>query len=134
MKVDRPIVFFDGTCTLCNKCIEFLIRHKSSKSTFFITSLQGQTAKTLLPLHFLDSKNTLILYDSSGELLVKSEAVCFALKFLKKPWCYLQYARIIPYKLLDIIYDFISRNRFVWWKKKSQCRVPLDSERFYFLP
>lgn len=134
MKVDRPIIFFDGICNLCDSSIDFILTHRSLEKELFVASLQGQTAKTLLPLHYLEGPSSIIYYDANGEILLKAQAILEIVKLLKRPWCYLSFFSVIPLKYLDQIYDFIAQRRYRFWGKKAQCRLPLESERYIFLP
>ena len=44
----NPIVFFDGVCNLCNRSVNMILRADREK-VFRFASLQGETAKNLLP-------------------------------------------------------------------------------------
>ena len=44
----NKILFFDGYCTLCNGFIDFIFRY-DQKQNLLVASLQGKTAKSLLP-------------------------------------------------------------------------------------
>lgn len=135
MKVDRPVIFFDGICHFCDSSINLLLDYRSLEKDFFIASLQGQTAKTLLPLHYLEATSSIILYDSNGEILIRSRAVLEILKFIKKPWIYaFFFFKFVPVRYLDMAYNFIAANRYRWWGKRAQCRIPSESERYIFLP
>lgn len=135
MKVDRPVIFFDGICNLCDQSINFLLRFRSLEKDFFIASLQGQTAKNLLPLHYLESPSTIVFHDANGEIFIKSRAIIEILKYFKVPWFYFSFIlNLIPTKYLDQMYDFIASKRYAWWGKKAYCRVATESERYIFLP
>jgi predicted DCC family thiol-disulfide oxidoreductase YuxK len=135
MKVDRPVIFFDGICNLCNSSINIFLKFRSLEKDFFIASLQGQTAKSLLPLHYLEDPSTIVFHDTNGEIFVKSKAIIEILKLCKKPWCYIVHLlSLIPEDFLNRGYDFIASKRYRWWGKRSQCRLPTESERYIFLP
>lgn len=135
MKVDRPVIFFDGVCNLCDTSINFVLRFRSSEKLFFVASLQGQTAKVILPLHYLEDLSSIVFYDANGHIVTKSQAVIEISSLLKFPWNILgKLFRLIPVAYLDRCYDFIASKRYYWWGKKSQCRLPTEQERFIFLP
>jgi len=135
MKVDRPIIFFDGICNLCNSSIDLVLKFKTKESLFFIASLQGQTAKSILPLHYLEDLSSIVYYDANGHILTKSQAILEICKSMAWPIKVLgKILSFIPSQYLDKVYDFIASKRYNWWGKKSQCRLPNESERFIFLP
>ena len=46
--VNKPVIFFDGVCGMCNTFINLIIRI-DRKQTFLFAPLQGSTARDLLP-------------------------------------------------------------------------------------
>lgn len=135
MKVDRPVIFFDGICNLCNSSINFVLKFRAKEKLFFVASLQGQTAKSILPLHYLEELSSIVFHDSNGHIATKSQAIIEICKLLRFPFNIIgRLLSFIPHSYLDVVYDFIAKKRYSWWGKKSQCRLPQESERFIFLP
>ena len=135
MKVDRPVIFFDGICNLCNSSVDFILKFRAKEKLFFVASLQGQTAKSLLPLHYLEDLSSIVFQDANGHIITKPEALLKISQMLQFPFNYLgRILSFIPYKYLDVVYDFMAKKRYNWWGKKAQCRLPQESERFIFLP
>ena len=134
MKIDKPIIFFDGICNLCNYSISIVLKYKDIKKDFFIASIQGQTAKNLLPLHYIDSPSSIIFFDGNGEIFQKSSALLRIVDFLIIPWCWLKFFKIFPAIYLDKGYDFIATRRYKFWGKRPSCRLPTENERHFFLP
>ena len=127
----EPILFFDGVCNLCNGFIDFIIKHDSKKK-FKVASLQGSTAKTLLPVKLVFDLNTVVLF-KDGKLYEKSTAVLMVLKELSFPYSAAVIFYIIPTGLRDFLYSKLALNRYHLFGKKETCRIPTESERSRFL-
>ena len=121
------IVFFDGTCNLCNKLINFLIR-KDRKGILYFTSLQGKTANAKLNEADLVNLKT-IVYLKDNRTYVKSNAIIRILFDVGGIWKTFIVFWIIPKFIRDHIYDIISRHRYKWFGKRDTCRVPTTEEK-----
>jgi predicted DCC family thiol-disulfide oxidoreductase YuxK len=69
----RPIIFFDGVCHLCNAAVDMLVR-ADTKQQFLFASLQGETARELLPTLPQDAGSWSIVYLHGSRLLRESDA------------------------------------------------------------
>lgn len=142
MKIDRPIFYFDGECNLCNSAIHFVIKHQDFKHQFFITSLQGMTAKKNLPLDLQQSLATIVvelpqkssLEKSELKFLIKSKAIFFIAANLKFPFSMLRYFDFLPVKITDFLYDIVAKNRYSFFGKKKYCEISQGREASFFLP
>jgi predicted DCC family thiol-disulfide oxidoreductase YuxK len=126
------IVFFDGYCNLCNRSVDFLIKHDKQKKLKF-APLQGSTAKKMLPDNNYDIPNSIVLWNK-GEITNRSRAVLTACSKLSGGWRVLSVLRIFPAFLLNWVYDIIAANRYKWYGKSTTCRLPTAQEREQFLP
>ncbi|MFO7613658.1 MAG: DCC1-like thiol-disulfide oxidoreductase family protein [Bacteroidales bacterium] len=118
------IVFFDGICILCNKSVDFLIRH-DKKGRLKFAALQSEAADHLLSSdHTQPANPETILYYDNGRIYDRSTAVLKILKELRQPWPVFSYLIIIPRPIRDWIYDFIARYRYRWFGRRKQCRLP----------
>ncbi|MBN8537625.1 MAG: DUF393 domain-containing protein [Deltaproteobacteria bacterium] len=129
------IIFFDGYCQLCNKAIDWLLR-RDAKNQFFFASLQGQTAqKFLTGIYKSDfiEKDTLI-YLRNQVPLEKSTAILMILIDIGGLWKAMGILFIIPRPLRDLIYFFIAKNRYRFFKKRTHCRLPSPDESKKLLP
>jgi predicted DCC family thiol-disulfide oxidoreductase YuxK len=136
MKIDRiivekPILFFDGVCSLCNGFIDFIFKYDTNEK-FLVASLQGNKAKELLPLKSITELNTVVLY-KDGEIFDKSTAVFMVLRELSMPWSLTSILIYIPKFLRDFFYMRVSASRYLVFGKKDICRLPTTSERARFL-
>jgi predicted DCC family thiol-disulfide oxidoreductase YuxK len=127
----QNIIFFDGVCNLCDSFINFVISHDKNKH-FKIASLQGQTAKKVIPVHLAESLSTVILYENE-QFYERSTAALLVLKNLSHWSRILIIFIIVPSFLRDIVYDIVARYRYRFFGKKDSCRIPSVEEKSYFL-
>ncbi len=125
MKVLRSdhIIYFDGWCNLCTGVVRF-IRKIDKREKFRYVSLQSAESEELLKfLRFDQNEVDSILYYENGEIYSKSEAFFHIMQKTGGVFMLLMVFRILPRKLTDKIYDFIARNRYKWFGKKSTCSL-----------
>lgn len=126
----RTLLFFDGVCGLCNRFVDFLVRHDRSRALRY-APLQGETAATVPDMpRGIDS--VVVIHD--GQLLVRSDAAITALAALGGAWRLSLGLRLIPRPLRDAVYDFIARNRYAWCGRHDVCQLPDPHEARWFLP
>ncbi len=131
MNSNRPILFFDGVCNLCNASVNFVLK-KDKKKQFLFASLQSDVARKIL-LH----KNQKINMDSivllkDDMVYTKSDAALLIFKEFGFPYNIMAVFKVIPKTIRDRVYDFIAKNRYKWFGKKDTCMVPSNDvlERF----
>ena len=147
---DYRIVAFDGICNLCNSTVNWIIDN-DPKQQFKFIALQDidrlkKSGFDLKDLQFTEksiSVNSEWNRDESqmqslylieqGKIYNKSTAVlriCRRLSGL----CPLLYLYIlIPRTLRDTVYDFIAKNRYHWFGRRKECRIPSAALKDRFL-
>lgn len=137
--VTSLLVLFDGVCVLCDRSVRLLLRI-DRKELFKFAALQGQTAADLLARHpEIDRHNRSIIfvrnYGSGQEAIyLRSSAILEILSELGGVWKLALLCKIIPAAFRDMVYDFIASQRYRWFGKQDQCRVPGTEVRDRFLP
>ena len=127
------IIFFDGYCHLCNHFLNWVVQH-DTKSACVFAPLQGTTAAKYLNEDFRKNPQTVVVW-FNGKIFVKTKAVSVVLKKLSLPYKIIgQVLSIIPTVLADYIYDVVANNRYRWWGRRDQCRIPTPQELKYLLP
>jgi predicted DCC family thiol-disulfide oxidoreductase YuxK len=130
--MNHPVIFFDGVCNLCNGAVRTVIK-LDSKRHFRFSSLQSDFAKTTLQPFQIDlgDPNSIILLEDN-KIYQKSEAVFRIIKKLK--WInFLNVFSRIPFKVSNLIYDFIAKNRYNLFGKKENCPLPDRNLDWLFL-
>ncbi len=128
----EQIVFFDGECNLCNSTVDFFIRLDKGRHLCF-ASLQGETAKKVLPAGVRERLETVVLW-REGHLYRKSGAAIRALAACGGIWIFARVFLLVPWFLRDWAYDVVAKNRFRWFGKRDTCRLPTPEERNVLLP
>ena len=124
------VVVFDTSCLLCSRFVQVLL--KANNGSLRFTGFESEFSMKVLSDDLRLNPQTVVLYDN-GRLLVKSEAVLTILKHTNWRYRWLRILQIIPTIFLDMIYDWIARNRFAWFGQSSECFVPGDNDEAKFL-
>jgi predicted DCC family thiol-disulfide oxidoreductase YuxK len=124
---DHPIVFFDGVCGLCNRSVDFILKH-DSRGLFHFAPLQGETATRLLTADDREHLSTLVL-QLDGREYKRSSAVARILWRLGGIWSVLgALLWLIPKPLRDLGYRIVAGSRYKLFGKKESCRLPRPEE------
>jgi predicted DCC family thiol-disulfide oxidoreductase YuxK len=133
------IILFDGVCNLCNRTVQFILKHDKEKK-FLFASLQGKAGQEFLYRHRLpqDHFNSFILIEKNGapeagKIFTRSAGGLRMLKHLGGGWSLFYGLIVIPSFLRDPVYDLIARNRYKWFGKQESCWVPTPELRSRFL-
>jgi len=129
----KYIVLFDGVCSLCNGAVQFCLK-RDQKKQFLFGSLQGKTGQEYLSKYHLatDQYHSFMLIEGNV-LYTRSTAVLRTLKHLGGGWHLLYVFIYIPQPIRDGLYKLIAANRYRWFGKKDQCRIPSPEEKEQFL-
>ncbi|QDT77972.1 hypothetical protein Mal35_14020 [Gimesia maris] len=133
--VEKPILFFDGVCGLCNSSVDFaMIRDRQAR--LYYAPLQGETARELLNKQDLASVDTVIFRTADGaHCYRRSAAVVRLLWLLGFPWnLYGWLLWCVPLPIRDLGYRLIARVRYRLFGKHDTCRMPGPDERARILP
>jgi predicted DCC family thiol-disulfide oxidoreductase YuxK len=133
MSAYTPIVFYDGVCGVCNKFVQFILKHDRDKKIYFC-ALQTDTAKRILisykAFEGVDELNTVYFIDEDFNLYKRSNALIKIFETLRGKVFLLTLLKICPSFLLDLGYNLFAKYRF--WFGKNQCVIITnnDKERF----
>lgn len=131
MHENDVILFFDGICGLCNGLVDWMLPRDARQRIKYAT-LQGQTAKALLPEAFTQDLDTVVVW-ARGRVLTRSTAILYCLGEVGGVWSLMKIFYLIPAALRDVIYKFIATNRYRFFGQRLTCRMPLPGERLRFL-
>src|SRR6478672_9370425 len=84
----NPVLLYDGVCGLCNRLIQFVLKH-DRKAQFRFASLQSAYAARILLGHNLDPGDLDTVYhveESGARMSVRSDAVISILRELGGFW------------------------------------------------
>ena len=135
----HPIVLYDGVCGLCNRLVQFLLKHDHDGRLYF-ASLQSDFAVRLLQRHGFDPKDLDTLHvvenfeQPDERVLQRSDAILRAGRELGGLWAALSsLGRIVPRPVRDLVYRFVAQNRYRVFGKYDTCMLPDPSQRSRFL-
>jgi predicted DCC family thiol-disulfide oxidoreductase YuxK len=127
------ILFFDGVCGLCDRLVQFVLRHDRRKR-FQFAALQGAAATQTLGHYGKDPEDLDTVYVlADGKLMQKGRAVLFILRKLGFPWSLAAIFTIVPTPITDWFYDRVARSRYRIFGKLDACRLPTAEEKARFL-
>ncbi len=130
---DYAIIFFDGVCNLCNNAVNFII-DRDSKRYFRYSALQSEAGQRFLKEHGLKTTDfdSIVLYED-GKIYEKSTAALRIAKKLDGLYIVLYVFIVIPKKIRDFFYNFIANNRYKWFGRRDECRIPTPELKSLFL-
>ena len=131
---NKKIILFDGVCNLCESSVLFVIKY-DKKDKFRFVALQSDLGKNIIQHIGMDFKNidSIVLYEPGIAYYYKSQAALEIAKNLGGFFHFGTLFRIIPNGLRNLLYDYIAKNRYVWFGKKESCMVPTTEIQSKFL-
>jgi predicted DCC family thiol-disulfide oxidoreductase YuxK len=139
MPASNPIILYDGVCGLCNRLVQFVLRH-DSRDRFLFAALQSDFANRVLRQHGatpedLDTVYVVLDHALPGERLAsRSDAAVVVLNELGRGWGVLGSAlRVFPGWLRNWAYNLVARNRYRIFGKHDSCPIPSENDRHKFL-
>ena len=76
---------------------------------------------------------TMYMIDSNGELHSHSTAVIKVLEQLAGPYATASYLMLVPKPLRDLVYNWISENRYKIFGEADECRLPDEDDFARFI-
>jgi predicted DCC family thiol-disulfide oxidoreductase YuxK len=129
-----PVVLYDGTCGLCARSVQWILRHERDHELRF-APLQGETAAALRARfpEIPESIDTVVLVDGARARL-RSKAFLHLARHLRGPWRWAYGLRWLPGFVLDLGYRCIAAIRYRVWGRVDACDLPSPEHRARFLP
>ena len=124
----EPLVIFDGFCNLCSFSVRLL--HRLDRKGVFHFMFRQQVEDKQISEGESIPESVFLL--EGGILYQKSEAFIRILGLLPFPWPIFTILRYIPGRIRDPLYDWIARNRYRWFGKKTTCMLPSPELRERF--
>ena len=132
--MEDRVLFFDGECNLCNGAVQFVIRHDKAGVIRFasLQSAAGVAAAAAVCQKCGSVPDSLIFLDK-GQYFVESDAALRVARYLDGGWRMLQWFRILPRFLRDLVYRLVARHRYRWFGKRDACMIPTPALKQRFL-
>lgn len=131
---DKKIILFDGVCNLCNRSVNYVIKH-DKKDVFRFAALQSEIGNKLVAQRNIDTTkiDSILLLEPNIAYYTKSTAALQIGKTFGGGWQLLTVLEWIPEVFRDWIYDVVARNRYQWFGKRDQCMIPTPELNSKFL-
>jgi predicted DCC family thiol-disulfide oxidoreductase YuxK len=130
--IDKPVIFFDDVCTMCNTFVNLMLRI-DRQHQFLFAPLTGETARKLLPPLADDPSDWSMVYVDEKGIHDQSDASLQVYRRLGGVYWFLSLARFIPRAIRNPLYRILARNRYHWFGKHDTCRLPTPEEKSRFL-
>ena len=135
----NPILLYDGVCGLCNRSVQFVLRHDRNDQ-FRFAALQSELAGEMLERHGihavdLDTVYLVTAYGQAAESLVnRSDAAIAVLRELGGFWGLVAaFLSLVPRFLRNWAYNRIAASRYRLFGKYDACPLPDPKDRHKFL-
>ncbi len=127
------IVIYDGECSFCDGSVRFMLDH-DPRGRFRFAASQSEAGRELLVRAGLppEGVGSIVLLEDGAAYTKTTASLRIARKL--RGLSPLAYPLIlIPRVVRDAFYDLFAANRYRWFGKLEQCRVPSPEERDRFL-
>lgn len=117
----KPLLIFDGSCTFCKSCIQFIKKHDANQQFNFADNNHNAT-KLILAQHFINHEvlNSVVLIEHN-KVHIQSDAIIKTLLLLDGRWRLLaRIMMVFPNSFRNKVYNIIAANRN---KLRSHCTV-----------
>ena len=133
--LEHPVVLFDGVCNLCSAAVQFIL-DRDRRGRFRFAALQSEVGAALLQRFGVavpeGDPDTVLLLEG-GAVYSHSSAALRIARRLDGAWPALYALMLLPRPLRDAGYRWIARNRYRWFGRTEQCRLPTPELRARFL-
>jgi predicted DCC family thiol-disulfide oxidoreductase YuxK len=131
-------VLYDGVCGLCNRLLQFLLKH-DRRGVFAFASLQSDVGKAMVARFGGDPDELTSFYAvanyraSHAQIFGRSRAALFVAGELGWPWKAAVALRVLPRPMLDRLYDAVARTRYRLFGRFDHCLIPPAEFRRRFI-
>jgi predicted DCC family thiol-disulfide oxidoreductase YuxK len=132
------LILFDGVCGLCNRLVQFVLRH-DARRVFNFASLQSAIGQAMVARTGGDPRELNSFYvvadyrAGDSHAFTKSDAALFVVDRLGWPWKAARLIRVVPARVRDLAYDAIARVRYRIFGRHEQCLIPSAEFRRRFI-
>ena len=131
---EKKIILFDGVCNLCNSSVNYII-DRDKKDVFRFVALQSELGLQIQQYLGLNANqlDSIILYIPKEAYYLKSSAAIRIMSEFPFFWKLSKLFYVIPPIIRNAVYSYIANNRYKWFGKTAQCRIPTPALQQKFL-
>ena len=109
--MEKPIVFYDGDCGLCNRSVAFVLKYEKNQEIHF-AAIQSEFTDRFFNKNNWDKPDlSTVYFYYHGKLYAKSTAALKIGRFLRFPRSLMRCFLIVPKFIRDGVYNFIAKRR-----------------------
>jgi predicted DCC family thiol-disulfide oxidoreductase YuxK len=132
------LVLYDGVCGLCNRLLQFLLRH-DHRRVFSFASLQSAVGQSMVKRSGGNPDDLTSFYavadyrTPNSRVFTRSDAALFVAGELGWPWKAARFVRVTPKGIRDGAYDLVARSRYRVFGRYERCPAPTPEFRSRFV-
>jgi predicted DCC family thiol-disulfide oxidoreductase YuxK len=119
----RATLFYDGECGLCDRFVQFVLRHDRREYFQFATLQSDIGREQLASLGLSQTDLRTVVLAEAGKSYDRSTATLRVCRRLSGMWPLLYGFIVIPKPWRDAAYAVVARNRKRWFKSTPECPV-----------
>jgi predicted DCC family thiol-disulfide oxidoreductase YuxK len=129
-----PLVLYDGTCGLCARSVQWILRHERDHELRF-APLQGETAAAMrAKFPQIPTSLESVVFIDGERAHMRSKAFLHMARHFRAPWRWIHAMRWFPGFILDLGYRVVAALRYKIWGKVDSCDLPSPENRARFMP
>ena len=129
----KPVVLFDGVCSLCSASVQWIIKRDGEGQFRFAAVGSAAAGKLLAASGFTGAVPDSVVLVHGGKVYVESDAVIGIARQLGWPWKLAAAFLVLPKSLRDWLYRQVARRRYRWFGRRESCWMPTPELRGRFL-
>ena len=128
-------VFYDGTCGLCHRSVQFLLHRDPGGQLFRYATLDGTTADESLPPKE-NRPDSVAVLTADKNVLTRADAAIHIGRALGGVWWVLTVLfALLPRFVRDSLYDGVAKRRYaLFGTRADSCPMLPEEQRSFFLP
>src|SRR5215831_4322769 len=131
------LVLYDGVCGLCNRLLQFLLKH-DRRRVFAFAPLQSATGSAIVRRCGGNPQELTTFYAvanyrrADSQIFLRGDAALFVAGQLGWPWKLACAAAVLPRAWRDAMYDAIAKHRYRIFGRYDECQLPQPEFRNRF--
>jgi predicted DCC family thiol-disulfide oxidoreductase YuxK len=128
---NNPLVLFDGVCNLCNGTVDFMLKRDREKQFSFV-ALQSEAGEKIKEKFRFPAETDSVILIHREQVFYESDAALEIARLLPAPWKWAVIFKVVPVGWRNAVYRWIASNRYRWFGKRKECRMPSAEEQKFF--
>lgn len=115
-----PVLFFDDTCLLCNRAVQFILNHEK-RISFYFASIRSSALTNIPGLSVFSGEFDSVMLLHCGKVYLYSDAVLQTARLMGFPWNLAAIFYLMPRAVRNNLYRWIALHRHQWFGKADTC-------------